>query len=296
MKKYNFIILQILILTVAVVASTPEDRGASKLERIIQYKGEKILYVNFKLSSGFVNIEKGDSDQLFNGVFLFEKEPPEIDYEKIGNEGQLTMRLRNKYRKSKNEDQSQRISSLDELFDNECYLKFTPKIPIEFSMEMGVFKGTLDFSGLKVRSLSLEAGVGKGKVEFNEPNPILMKELTIEAGVGKLVVAGLGNANFEDFSFDGGLGTYSLYFDGDLRESANVEINVGLGKLKLYLPREIGVRLKVNKTFLSSFSIDEVYKKRDYYYNENWGKGGPSLDIQIDSGLGKIDIVWLEDE
>jgi hypothetical protein len=50
----------------------------------------------------------------------------------------------------------------------------------------------------------------------------------------------------------------------------------------------------VEKSFLSSLSIDEVYKKDDVYYNDMWEKTSHHLDIDLETGVGKIDIVWID--
>lgn len=287
-----------LLIVFGLVASsfslTPSDKEVSKIDRKIPFSGEKKLYVSMKVSTGYLFIQKNEGEDLFSGEFLFEKESPDVNYEKLGDDGRLTIRFYDRWKKSK-EEESSRITSIDELFDNECTLKFSPRIPIGMDLEFGVFKGDLDLTDLKIESLRMEAGVCKGTVEFNKPNRVLLETLGVEAGVGKLVMTGLGNANFEELSFDGGLGSYELYFDGDLKQSASVDINMGMGKLNLYLPRSVGVRLKVNKSFLSSLSIDEIYKKHNYYFNENWGKTAASLDINIDTGLGKINVEWLDE-
>ncbi len=64
--------------------------------------------------------------------------------------------------------------------------------------------------------------------------------------------------------------------------------------MEIRLPRSVGVRIEVDKTFLSSLDIDDVYKSDNYYYNDNWGKTPQQLDIRIESGVGKLEVAWIE--
>ncbi len=67
-----------------------------------------------------------------------------------------------------------------------------------------------------------------------------------------------------------------------------------MGKLVLYLPRHIGIRLSVDQSFLSSLEVDEVFKNGDVYTNEKWEKTKYNLDLDIESGVGKIEVIWVE--
>ncbi|NOX38864.1 MAG: hypothetical protein GXO78_15150 [Calditrichaeota bacterium] len=273
----------------------PPDR-TSKLRRIIDWSGEEALHARIYVGTGLFYLMPGSSKRIMEGEFLFRKIPPKISYEVVGDKGQLRIRFTDKPSKKKeeDEDQSTNISSLDEIYENECNLRFTPNIPISLILEFGVVKGEVELGGLQMEKLKLSVGVSGLDVNFQKPNPIIMEEIEVEAGVGKLQLENLGNANFSYFKFDGGLGSYEVDLSGDFRQNADVDINLGLGKLLLYLPRSIGVRLKVNKSFLTSFSIDDVYKKNNYYFNENWGKAPYSMDIRIDAGIGRISIEWVD--
>ncbi len=278
-----------------VVLAGPPDR-TSKLRRIIDWTGEEALSARIFVGTGLFYLAPGNSARVMEGEFLFRKIPPKISYEVVGSKGQLSIRFTDKPTKKKEEDEdsSTNISSLDEIYGNECNIKFTPRIPIALLLEFGVVKGEIELGGLQMEKLELSVGVSGLNVNFEHPNSIPMEELEVEAGVGKLYLERLGNANFSYFKFDGGLGSYEVDLSGNFRQNADIDINIGMGKLLLSLPRNIGVRLKVNKTFLTSFSIDEVYKKNNYYFNENWGKAPYSMDIRIDAGIGKISIDWVD--
>ena len=86
-----------------------------------------------------------------------------------------------------------------------------------------------------------------------------------------------------------------LDFGGKYQQDMHANIEIGMGKVKLYLPKYVGTRIEVDKSFLSSFSIDEAYKKGDFYYNDQWEKTPYMLDMKVEAGVGKVDIIWVED-
>ena len=294
MQSRVFKFFLILLFISAAIADPPGLRP-SKLKRLIDWSGEKSLVARIYVGAGLFYLEPGLRSRIFEGEFLFDQKAPKIRYDVVGQRGELTVRFTEKSRK-KDKDSNPRseISSLNEIYDNECKIKLSPRIPIALRMELGAVKGEADLGGLQIEKMRLEVGVSHYELDFSQTNPIPMEEMEVEAGVGVLRLNRLGNANFQYFKFDGGLGSYELDFSGDFRQQADLDINVGMGKMIIYLPRHVGVRIKVSKSFLTYLDIDEVYKSGGYYYNENWGKTPYQMDIHIDAGIGKITIEWVD--
>jgi hypothetical protein len=88
-----------------------------------------------------------------------------------------------------------------------------------------------------------------------------------------------------------------LDFRGELKHRAYVDIDVGLGSLTILLPENLGVRIKKEGSFLSTFSIDadnfeEVESKA--YESENFGKTEGELILDIEIGLGSVEIEYID--
>ena len=286
------------VLTGSILLAEGDGEHQSRLRRVVERTYEKSVYAKIKVTNGIIYINKANSAEVFNGEFIFTKRPPMIDYEIVGNQGRLTIRIADKKIKKRKredweEDEDYEIE-IDEAYENECYLNFSPNVPLDLKMDFGVVKGELDLGGLRLEECEISTAVSKATIDFSEPNPIRLDELQIENGVGKLNVFNLGNANFSDFKFEGGVGKYVLDFDGTYTRDASADIEIGMGKLTVFLPNDIGVRIEVEKSFLSSLNIDKVYKEDDYYYNDLWNSGKPNLDIQIESGIAKIVIEWID--
>ncbi|NIT99500.1 MAG: hypothetical protein GWN01_00705 [Nitrosopumilaceae archaeon] len=257
---------------------------------------EESIFVDITLNNGMIYLEKGPANKIFEGEFVYSNQPPEINYEIVGDEGRLTIHFDEEGMRQKGEENKfKRLSSLEDLYDNECRLKLSPNLPIVLNLDLGITKGELKLGGLQLKEINFASGVSRTNINFDEPNPITLEYFDVEAGVGALEIYNLGNANFKRFNFEGGIGDYVIDFAGNHYGDTKVDVDVGLGKVKLYLPRSAGIRMKVDKSFLCSFDIDEIYKENDFYYNQKWGKTTNSLDMNVETGIGKISVVWIED-
>ena len=294
MKRFTpLFITVLLLLTLAAFAS---DKNYDRLKKQIPLTHEKNLVVNVSYGNGFIQVDKTSSKNVFETEVVYRNSRPEIDYEVVGDEGRLRVSFEGKMSKSFRDDESINVRSFKKLYDNEFYLYLTPQLPMDLTLELGVVKGELNLGGLKISSLYLEIGVSQANINFDQPNPVSMRHCSIEGGVGKLQVRNLGNANIKDFIFQGGVGSYVLDFAGEYQQNTHAKIELGMGKLRLYLPEYIGTRIKLSKSFLSSCSINKVYKDGDNYYNDNWQKTPIQLDMEINAGIGKVDVIWVNKE
>jgi hypothetical protein len=76
-----------------------------------------------------------------------------------------------------------------------------------------------------------------------------------------------------------------------------VDIVVVLGSLTILLPENIGVRIRKEDSFLSSFSIDEdefQEVESNVYESENFGKTEGELIFDIEIGLGSVKIEYID--
>ena len=297
MKHFSAVIYIFIAFTLTALA-IPEGDEPSTLRRSVDMTSETTLFAKVKVSNGLIYVRKASDAQAFAGEFIFTERPPMVSYEVVGNEGRLTVKMSSQ-KKGKNEDydldwDSDENIELGDMYDNECHLDFSDRIPINLKMDLGLVQGNLDLGGLKLSDCDITTAVSQVKIDFSEPNLIEMKYMDIECGVGKFRLENLGNANFSTLNFDAGVGSYELDFSGRLHRNADVDLEIGMGKLVVYLPRNIGVRMRVDKSFLCSFDIDDVYKQDDTYTNDNWGKVAANLDMRIDAGVAKVRVEWVD--
>lgn len=289
-------LVSVLLFSLLLFVESGQAKENNKIIESVDRTSEKSIHVDISLGNGKLFLEKALDKKIFNGEFHYKNNLPEVKYEIVGETGRLTIRFdQQRFKQKGQENKFSRFSSLDNLYEDECRLKLSPDLPIVLNLDLGIAKGELKLGGLHLKEVTLASGVSKTTIDFSEPNPISLEYFDIEAGVGAMEIFNLGNANFKHFRFEGGIGDYLIDFAGDHYRDTKVDITVGVGKVKINLPRSAGVRMKVDKSFFSSFNIDDIYKKNDMYYNENWGKTLNSLDMNLQSGVGNISVVWIEE-
>lgn len=169
-------------------------------------------------------------------------------------------------------------------------LRFGSGIPISFDIEQGVGKGEYDLSGLQVRDFTLNSGASDVVLSFNEPNPEVIENISIESGVSRFSGLHLGNANFKRFRFQGGVGSSSLDFSGGLNREVDVDLELGLGALTILVPEETGARVFYDEGWMSKIDYDRDFTKVDdtQYASENYGSARGRMNIRIEAGLGRV--------
>jgi hypothetical protein len=270
-------------------APVPQDEGGS---REIGRTTEKELKVTLTSSFGSVVISRGKPEK----ILLIEssstgKEDPKIatDYSIRNRVGYMDLALGEGSRENNGHRGGFKLSSFE---GGKWFLKFSDAVPISFDVELGVGKGDFDLSGLQVKDFNLSTGASDVSLAFDEANKCSIDNLSIESGVSKFDGRNLCNANFKRFHFQGGVGSYTLDFGGPLSSEVDVDIEVGLGVLTVFIPAEIGARVAYDKTWASKVDTpDDFHETADNAYTSgNYYSASGKMNIRIDSGLGSVKI------
>jgi len=84
-----------------------------------------------------------------------------------------------------------------------------------------------------------------------------------------------------------------LIFSGEWETPGQVEIKVGIGGVEIKLPRDLGVELKVRKSFLSGIDMKGFRKTGGSYVSENFDQATKKMQLDISAGIGGIEIDWI---
>lgn len=161
-------------------------------------------------------------------------------------------------------------------------------IPMDLSLSTGAYEGTLDLSGLSITSLSIRDGASKSTVRFDTPNPVDMSILSYKTGASQVSLKELGNANVDQISFDGGVGSYELDFTGDLSKDVNVTIKSGMSDIKLVFPTDCRANVIINGG-LSNVDINGTWSVTNNSYS--FGTTGPVVNVIIEMAVGNLQLV-----
>ncbi len=113
-------------------------------------------------------------------------------------------------------------------------------------------------------------------------------DLRIDMGAGQGILD-LRDIRLSALDIDGGVGELKLDLSGERDQDLDVDINGGVGSATIYLPEDIGVRVHVNGG-IGSVNAHGLYKKNGVYTNDAFGESDVAITIQIDAGIGSIDL------
>lgn len=162
-------------------------------------------------------------------------------------------------------------------------------VPTHLRVHVGAAESRLELGGLPLTQLELNTGASETRLSFGEPNPVRMERLQLKAGAAQFRAEQLGNAGFERFSFEGGVGDVVLDFTGEWRGAASASIKMGVGALKLRVPRDLGVRIR-KKSFLTSFDAAGFTRVNDTFQSTGWESASLRLDLDLEAAFGSIEV------
>lgn len=249
---------------------------------------EKELRVILDISFASVSIEQSEQDlvaAIDYDIGETDKQKLHISYDVSNETGTLRIKLKESSRfwgDEDNEDDGHRHVDI----------KLSTALPISLETELGAGKGDIDLTNLQIKDLKLSTGASSVFLKCDKPNPIFAEEISIESGVSKFTGTDLGNLNFRTMKFSGGVGSYKLSLNGKFHQSAEVQIDIGLGSLNMSIPKTIPTKIVYDDNWLSSFNLDDDFEKmrNGVYETEDFRDAFKRLTIRLESGLGSVRI------
>ena len=89
-------------------------------------------------------------------------------------------------------------------------------------------------------------------------------------------------------NFDGGAGSYTLDFSGQLQQDTDVYINYGLGDVKIIIPASTAAVIYVEGG-LNNIELSGTWNVDGTEYRNNGS--GYTLNIQIKMGVGNLKLI-----
>jgi hypothetical protein len=161
-------------------------------------------------------------------------------------------------------------------------------VPMNLSLRAGAYQGTLDLSGVPLRSLEINDGASSVELKFDSVNPQEMDQLTYHTGASQVKLSGLANANFAEMMFESGAGQYTLDFSGELQRDAEVSVKSGLSSVDIIVPAGMSVEIAVGGG-VTNVNTDGSWTVHGDTYSQSGS--GPTLTIGVDMGLGTLRLV-----
>ncbi|UCD62923.1 MAG: hypothetical protein JSW34_09185 [Candidatus Zixiibacteriota bacterium] len=271
-------------LLVLLISGAALARGMEDVKETVDIQGASEVVVRCDLGAGEFSIVPRDMAEA--AVIDISYDPDRIEYH-VNSEvrrDRCYVELESEHRRSHD------IDTEDNVWD----VALSTRYPVSLEMDMGACDAEFELGGLRLKELALDIGAASGKLTFSKPNPIRASEIDIDAGASSLETELLGNANFDYFNFDGGVGSFDLDFRGEYDGESEVSIDIGLGSVDIILPSDLPVRIETDGTnWLSSVDLHNDDLDRvddDVYESEDFERATTRMTIKLSVGLGSVDI------
>lgn len=201
----------------------------------------------------------GGADQLVESDFEYSQKnwKPKINFRSTGAEGELSI------------DQPDLADNFNFDFGNnqrnEWRIRLNDEVLQTLECRMGAGESELDLRGLTLRRVDIDAGVGEHEII-------------------------LANTSLPELALDVGVGEVTLDLSGAWKNNLRAEIDGGIGELNLKVPVSVGVRLDVSGGLGSVDVPSEYTKDGDAYVNDAYQSAEYRLEIDVDAGIGSIDV------
>jgi len=233
----------------------------------------------FNMTGGEFNLNPG-AEGLVNGTIAYNVEQWEPEFTRSDNYFEIDQ---------VNPFQISGIPTGDVI--NTWDLTLTNALPLDLSIEGGASENNFDFTGLQMANLEIRQGASDTTITFEEPNPIIMEELSFTTGASSARIYGLGNANFTMMNMSSGAGDYTLDFDGVLTHDATANIKAGISNITIIIPS--GMKAVVNNEgTVSNINTRGTWLVTDDTYTTM--VEGLTLTINLDMAVGNVNLVHEE--
>lgn len=120
-------------------------------------------------------------------------------------------------------------------------------------------------------------------------NKDLTTDLRVNVGAGQSELQ-LGGLALTNLRVDMGAGQVTVDLRGDWKKDLEATIEGGVGQATIRLPDSVGVRVHATSG-IGSVTTSGLEHRDNYYVNSAYGKSPVTLRLNIDKGIGTIDLI-----
>jgi hypothetical protein len=248
-----------------------------------QLQGETRANVQLTYGAGRLRVSPARGDLLYRMELRYDDEQfrPVTEYDRAGGKLKLGVESREHRGRRRGHD------------EQHATIELTPRVPLALRLAFGAGEADVELGGLALQDVHLQTGASRTNISFASPNRVAARRVKVDAGAAEVRVSGLGNTRSPRFEFSGGMGETTLEFGGAWTRSATAEINMGVGSVRLRIPRSLGVRI-VRDSFLSSFDAGGMVKRGNAWYSRNYDQAQYKLDVSIHAAVGSVEVDWID--
>jgi hypothetical protein len=136
--------------------------------------------------------------------------------------------------------------------------------------------------------MDMQVGVGAGRSDL-QLGSLSLTRLDVKRGAGEVVVDLAGSTSLTRLNVGGGAGAVTVDLTGNWQQDLEATVEGGVGKRSLILPRDTGVRVKV-EVGVGAVDAAGLIKEGEYYTNDAYGQSSVTLYIEVGGGVGETEL------
>lgn len=244
------------------------------------------LRLRVNLSAGSLRVSPADGGQLYDYSMRYDAARYDVERRFDSASHTLALRLDGGQRRL-------RALTGDKQEQARLSLAVARGVPLDVALRLGAVEADLDLGGLAVDQLNVESAASATALRFATPNPRRMRSLRFDVGAASIEATGVGNANVEHVEVNCGAGALTLDFSGAWAADIDARLRVRLGAVTLRVPRDVGVRARVDLTF-GTFGHEGFSERDGVHYSANWEGAGRRLTIDASMLIGTLEIERID--
>ncbi len=287
MKQHHSILAAILILVLAAVACGFINKQPAVKIKAGALQGAEIrlpmpqasaagIELELRFLAGKLNLRPGAVEALASGKATFNAVELQPKTEVTGSS----------YKVFQGDPANQGIPSIEGDIQNEWDLQLADR-PMSLNINAGAYTGGFELGGLSLEKLTITEIGSDLKAAFSKPNRVKMSTFAFSTGGSNVELRGLGNANFEQMTFQSGAGNYTLSFDGELKRDATVKIDSGMSTVNIIVPKGINARVTFDGG-LTAVQPDGPWQQNGNVYSLSGS--GPTISVAVTMGAGTLNL------
>ena len=162
--------------------------------------------------------------------------------------------------------------------------------PLDVRVRLDVATATLDFGGIPLRGLFVQSSASEVRVGFDAPNPLAMDALELDVTAATLTASGLGNANATRLRVGARGAGAELHLDGQWTRDLEVDLDVALGAVTVYIPADVGVELDARR-IIAKVDAGTLQKSGELFVSSNWASASRKVRIRASATLAKLQLI-----
>lgn len=163
--------------------------------------------------------------------------------------------------------------------------------PLDLDVRLDLATANLDFGGLMLRSLALQASTSEARVRFDTANATQMERMELDISAATLRASALANANARMISVDARAGSAEIDLGGAWTRDVEMQIDITLGSVTVYVPADVGVELEVTRRMLATVDAGTLRRTGSLYVSGNSATATRRLRIRAGATVGKLTLI-----